>query len=293
MNENVIMEDDLILYLNQKEKYTIMELSKIWNMNYMVFVRKCDKKYKIKLMNWINEPKTDIESELLLSLYWGNQYSQGEIAEMFGCDRRTIENLMKRFNIPTRSFSETGKLMINEGKFKKGKRNNPKGEFKKGNIPNNYVHIEKELLESLYLGNQYSILTIAKILKLSLFVTHNKLKKFDIPIRTQSEALVLTKEERSGKNASNWKGGLTSAYELARNSIELKQWRKQIFKRDNWTCQYCHDRSHKGHSFKIHAHHIKSFVCYPEERFSMNNGITLCEDCHMYVHHRFDVLSQQ
>lgn len=292
-NADIIMEDDLIIYLNHKEKYTITELSKIWNMNYIVFVRKCKKKYKIKLTNWNSEPKTDIESELLESLYWGNQYSQEKIAEKFGCDRRTIENLMKRFNIPARSASEFGKLTANSGQFKKGKRNNPTGEFKKGAIPDNYIHIEKELLESLYLGNQYSVTKIAKLLNISIFPICDKLMKYGIPIRSHSESMEIIKDERSGKNASNWKGGVTPLQKLERNSIKFKKWREGVFKRDNWTCQYCHDYSRKGHGIKLNAHHIKAFADYPTERLNINNGITLCEDCHMYIHHRFNVLSQQ
>ena len=78
-----------------------------------------------------------------------------------------------------------------------------------------------------------------------------------------------------GCNNWNWKGGITSINKQVRNSIEYKQWREAVFKRDNWTCQKCFVR---GGS--LHPHHIKSFAHYPSLRFKVSNGKTLCEDCH-------------
>jgi len=72
---------------------------------------------------------------------------------------------------------------MNKGWFKKGKRNNQKGEFKKGHIPKNYINIESELLESLYLGNQYPVDKISKIFNISKVNIYKKFKKFNIPIR--------------------------------------------------------------------------------------------------------------
>ncbi len=53
------------------------------------------------------------------------------------------------------------------------------------------------------------------------------------------------------------------------------EWRDNIFKRDNYTCQHCKEKG-----YKLQAHHIKSYMHYPEVKYDLNNGITLCIDCH-------------
>lgn len=79
----------------------------------------------------------------------------------------------------------------------------------------------------------------------------------------------------------NWQGGLTPINEKIRHSLEYKNWRNKVYKRDNWTCQMCKEKNDKnGVRKKINAHHIKSFSRYPKLRFVVENGITLCEECH-------------
>ncbi len=39
-------------------------------------------------------------------------------------------------------------------------------------------------------------------------------------------------------------------------------------------CYLCEARK------ELEAHHLKSFIQYPDLRFDINNGITLCKKCH-------------
>lgn len=81
---------------------------------------------------------------------------------------------------------------------------------------------------------------------------------------------------RTGELAAGWKGGRTAANILARTSTRYKEWRKAVFERDNYTCVWCGDN--KGNN--LNADHIKPFAYYEELRYEINNGRTLCHDCH-------------
>ncbi len=67
---------------------------------------------------------------------------------------------------------------------------------------------------------------------------------------------------------------------LARYCIEAKEWRKQVFERDNYTCQKCGLRSGNGKKVVLNADHIKPFAYFPELRYELSNGRTLCVECH-------------
>lgn len=83
-----------------------------------------------------------------------------------------------------------------------------------------------------------------------------------------------------GKNHWAWKGGVTSEIRKQRNSYKYQQWRKSVFNRDNYTCVECGARSKKGTSVYLEADHIKPFAHFPESRFDIENGRTLCRSCH-------------
>lgn len=86
---------------------------------------------------------------------------------------------------------------------------------------------------------------------------------------------------RSGQKKRNeGKVLITPINTRIRNSREYVFWRETIFARDNWTCQECGARSKAGNVVEIHAHHIKPFATFPEIRFSIDNGVTLCKKCH-------------
>lgn len=83
-----------------------------------------------------------------------------------------------------------------------------------------------------------------------------------------------------GENHPLWKGGITSINMKIRTSIEYKIWRRSIFERDRYTCIWCGVKSGNGKAIIIHADHIKPFALFPELRFAIDNGRTLCIDCH-------------
>ena len=94
---------------------------------------------------------------------------------------------------------------------------------------------------------------------------------------------------QKGKKHPNWKGGITSLTRLVRRSFQYRQWRSDIFTRDDFTCQICGERGGK-----IVADHIKAFNLIWEENniktfeeslnceelWNINNGRTLCKNCH-------------
>lgn len=70
----------------------------------------------------------------------------------------------------------------------------------------------------------------------------------------------------------NWKGGVSPRVMV---TIEYKDWRSSVFKRDDYTCMDCNIRGGD-----LEAHHIKTWGKSPELRFVLENGITLCKKCH-------------
>ena len=78
-----------------------------------------------------------------------------------------------------------------------------------------------------------------------------------------------------GENNCNWKGGITPINMKIRGSKEYKLWRTAVFERDDYTCIWCGQVGGE-----LNADHIKPFSLFPELRFAIDNGRTLCEPCH-------------
>lgn len=98
---------------------------------------------------------------------------------------------------------------------------------------------------------------------------------------------------RRGDKAPFWKGGITPLVYIIRNSFKYRQWRSDIFTRDDFTCQKCGIRG-----VMLNAHHIDLFseifkenniqsfeqALECDELWNLNNGITYCLDCHKKIH---------
>lgn len=105
--------------------------------------------------------------------------------------------------------------------------------------------------------------------------------------------LIISRKNRGknkGQKNSSWNGGKTSLYDKIRKCNQYKNWRSEVFEKDNFTCVFCgYD---KGSI--IEADHIKPFALILQENniktiyqaynceklWSVDNGRTLCKHCH-------------
>lgn len=85
---------------------------------------------------------------------------------------------------------------------------------------------------------------------------------------------------KRGCEHPQWRGGVASLNDRLRKSPEFREWREAVFKRDNYTCVFCGSRGGNGYKVILHPDHIKPFALYPESRFDIDNGRTLCASCH-------------
>jgi len=163
--------------------------------------------------------------------------------------------------------------------------------FSKGNIPWNIgikgYHLTKEHREKIKKANMGHIVTKK---------TREKISKAHMgegnPQYGKSPSLETRRklsEVHKGEKSYLWKGGINPFRKSLRTCFEYRQWRSDVFTRDDFTCQECGQR---GGS--LHAHHIKSFssilqyyeittkeeALECEELWNINNGITLCKECH-------------
>lgn len=142
-----------------------------------------------------------------------------------------------------------------------------------------WASTHKEEISKKHKGKIVSLETREKISKSSKgkIITAEQRKKI-------SDKLKGHISNRKGKKSPNttgdknpmWKGGVTIKNQQIRHSIEYKLWRTAVFERDNYTCIWCGKIGGE-----LNADHIKRFADYPELRFAIDNGRTLCKPCHI------------
>lgn len=95
--------------------------------------------------------------------------------------------------------------------------------------------------------------------------------------KAHSEATrIAVSAKKQGVSVVDWTGFATPVGAMERASVRFEKWRKSVFERDNYTCAMC-----SKHGGSLHAHHIKTFAKYPDLRYEVSNGITLCgSPCH-------------
>lgn len=158
-----------------------------------------------------------------------------------------------------------------------------------GNIKKTTIEFKAEVFELV--GREFSVLSEYKGAKTKVRFRHNS------AICNNHEFLMTPTDFLGGKrcrrchiinytgeNHHNYKVELTEADRLRRDLYngELRMWRDKVFKRDGYACQIC-----KEHSHNLNAHHLNSWNTHKEQRFLVENGISLCKDCHLKFHKKY------
>ena len=163
--------------------------------------------------------------------------------------------------------------------IKKGQRLSPATEFKKGQAP---FHKGKKMLQ--WSGENHWNWRGGK----------PKCKVCDKDLGGYSSTYCnscATKIFRSGENCNTWKGGITPLRKLIRELPEYKKWRIAVFKRDGYKCLFCGcnksgnlNADHYPRYFAtiLEKNHIKTTedARHCEELWKIDNGRTLCIECH-------------
>lgn len=89
-----------------------------------------------------------------------------------------------------------------------------------------------------------------------------------------------TRRSRVGENHPLYDFSMSDEERFERRrDTEYRSWRKEILKRDNYECQCC-----GKDDGAMCSHHIYNYKDYKHMRTEINNGITLCEECHLEFH---------
>lgn len=89
------------------------------------------------------------------------------------------------------------------------------------------------------------------------------------------------KEGFMGENNPNYNPDLPLEERKGKRGYAVTRWSLAVKRRDNFTCQVC------GSTEKPVAHHLNSYKNDKDARYDIENGITLCRDCHTDFHVNF------
>lgn len=223
------------------------------------------KKYKDK--NWLKRK------------YHDELKTQKEMAKEANCHRKTISKWLHKFNLNNPKIQYERQKGKNHprwlGKQKdyicpicgqqfRAYHNNPK--YCSVTCKAKAQRKEKKTLVCDYCGEQYQV--------------HPSVVKWN-RIRNRTKNFCSSECRNAfftGKNNSQWVQDRSKLKCRPNKLKKHKQWRRKIFERDNHTCILCGERG--GY---LEPHHIKRWADYPDLRYEVINGITLCYDCHREV----------
>lgn len=88
-------------------------------------------------------------------------------------------------------------------------------------------------------------------------------------------------EMLQGEANPNYRPDLPMEERNGKRGYPIERWALSVKRRDNFTCQVC------GSKEKLVAHHLNSYASAKDRRYDIENGVTMCRDCHTDFHTNF------
>jgi len=190
--------------------------------------------------------------------------------------------------------------------------------------PNAYLLADEVWLRQKYIDENFSTREISLLIPCSKLTVTRAIRKFGIAVKPKHITYGdITYPPRNGENSATWKGGNNKCVDCntllatrtalrckkcqgiafrgennpswkppeecvggeamqARNSAEYKEWRLSVWIRDKTKCQICGIRKDP-----MVAHHLDGFNLFPEKRYDVDNGVTLCDYHHISFHSNY------
>lgn len=185
----------------------------------------------------------------LYNEYITKKRTANDIAKDVKRDPKTVWTWLKKFNIPTRPRGGDS----SSGSFKKG--------------------------TQIWKDRKHKESTKQKI-------REARLKDGHVPYLRDGKHWLKTVDK---EHHPLWKGGISSERQSVYSSKEWVEAVKQVWKRDNATCQNCgKHHNEEGNRGNFHIHHIISFK-NKSTRTDIDNLVLLCKSCHLWVHSKKNV----
>ncbi len=87
---------------------------------------------------------------------------------------------------------------------------------------------------------------------------------------------------RKGALNPNWKGGSSPKRQTDYENQRWKRVSRLVRNRDQYQCNRCGQTKTKEAT--LHLHHILGWTEFPKFRFVARNLVTLCKECHDWIH---------
>jgi hypothetical protein len=190
--------------------------------------------------------------------------------------------------------------------------------------PNAYLLKDEAWLRTKYIDENLSFRMISALIPCTSLTVSRAIRKVGIAVKPKHTTYGdIVYPDRKGENSSTWKGGKNKCIDCnkllgsrnatrcvqcrgksnrgennacwkpkelhntvlnnrIRHSADAKDWRNAVFVRDGYMCKICGENTRT-----LAAHHLDAFEIFPEKRFDVDNGVTLCGVHHTQFHRLF------